>query len=394
MGFLGDVGNALSSTASAAGNLAENAVDSVVDTAQDALDGGIDWAQDGIHVGQGWLCQTAGTVGCGAGNILGGLLDGGLSGLQDTVDKSANVTRDLAGIGGSLLRLNLTGVQEELVNFGLDAANLGLVGARWGAGGYLVGGILDAYERDALRNFVSERIDANFSGERRDRARQRIGLDDGTFGLPLTGLSRVFVLDSDTVPLAQWHREGRLDLYAMAGLLSFESFDVYPLPTYRTVVKLVGADGRDRAVPVGRLQISRFIESDGRLWRRAFGVCAVRQALAEHLATAKDKCRQLGIRINWNDGERFAWFRSYTQYEVTDETDFRDAFRPRASGRGMGGRQGAARRVTWRGLQHLALGTFNTSPGKFGQTLGRSHPPRRPRLRPLWHARPHRRLLQ
>jgi hypothetical protein len=121
---------------------------------------------------------------------------------------------------------------------------------------------------------------------------------------------------------------------------------------------------------VGRLQISRFLESDGHGWRlRVYALS--RQALAEHLATAKDKCQQLGLRINWNDGERFAWFRSYTSYEVADETDFEMSFgnEPEvgvwAADRGL--RDGSL----GDDCSILALGTFHTSPGAFGQTLGR-----------------------
>jgi hypothetical protein len=342
-------------------------VDSVVDTTQDAIDTGIDWAQDGIHLGEGWLCQNAGTVGCTAGNILGGLFDGGLSGLEDAIDKSAIVIRDGAGVGGSLLRLDFAGALDDLTSFGLDGLNLGLVGVRGGLGGYFVGGIVDAYERDALRNFVSELVDRNFTGERRDRARQRIGLDDGTFGLPLDGQSRVLVLDSDKVPLAEWHRRGLLDLYAMAGVFSNDSFT---LLRSRTVVKIVGPDGQDSAIPVGRLQISRFLESDGHLWRlRVYALS--RQALAQHLATATEKCQQLGLRIRWNDGARFAWFRSYTSYEVGDLEEFLMSFSSSEdAGAWMArtqGRDGSPEDD----CTVLALGSFNSPVAKMGLTEGR-----------------------
>ena len=322
MGFFGDLANAASSTLSAVGDAAENVVDSVVDTATDAIDTGIDWAQDGIHLGQGWLCREVGTVACGAGNILGGILDGSLAAFQDSIDKTAIVIRDMAGFSGSLLRLDFAGAQGYLVDFGLDSLNAGAVGARFGSGGYFFGGIVDAYERDELRNFVSDLVNEHFTGEQLSRIRHRIGLDGGQFGLPLDGLSRVLVLDSDRVPLAQWHRAGLLDLYAMAGLFSTDSFSPFRA---RTVVKIVGPDGHDSALPVGRLQISRFLEADGQGWHlRVYALS--RQALAEHLATATEKCQQLGLRISWNDGTRFAWFRSYTSYEVADEKEFRMSF--------------------------------------------------------------------
>jgi hypothetical protein len=323
MGFFGNLGNAVSSTVSAVGDVAENVVDSAVDTATDAIDTGIDWAQGGIHFGQGWLCREVGTVACEAGNIFGGLLDGSLAAFQDSIDKTAIVIRDAARLGGSTLRLDLAGFLRASVDFGLDSLNAGAVGVRFGSFGYFVGGIVDAYERDELRNFVSDLVNEHFTGEQLGRVRQRIGLDGGQFGLPLDGLSRVLVLDSDKLPLAQWHRAGLLDLYAMAGLFSTDSFSS---SRARTVVKIVGPDGHDSALPVGRLQISRFLEADGQGWR--FRVYALsRQARAAHLATATDKCQQLGLRIRWNDGTRFAWFRSYTSYEVADEQEYRMSFR-------------------------------------------------------------------
>ena len=193
MGFWGSLGNAASSTLSAVGDVAESAVSSVVDTAQDAIDTGIDWTQDGLHLGQGWLCRNSREVGCGAGNILGGLLDGALAGAQDAVDKTATIIRDGAGFGGSLLRLDFAGATSHAVDFVLDAVNAVAVGVRAGLGGYFVGGIVDAYERAALRNFVSDLVNDNFESEQRARVRGRIGLDGGQFGLPLAGQSKVLV---------------------------------------------------------------------------------------------------------------------------------------------------------------------------------------------------------
>jgi hypothetical protein len=233
----------------------------------------------------------------------------------------------------------------------------------------IVGGIVDAHERDELLSFVSDQVNKRFNKEpeRLRRARQRIGLDGGEFGLPLDGLSRVLVLDSDKVPLARWHREGLLDLYAMAGLFSTDSFSP---ARARTAVKIVGPDGSDAAVPVGRLQISRFLESDGQEWRlRVYALS--RQALAEHLATAAEKCQQLGLRISWNDGTRFAWFRSYTTYEVADEQEFRMSFsNPMALAKWMNtgqGRQGTPDED----CTILALGSFNAPIEDMGYTVYR-----------------------
>jgi hypothetical protein len=60
MGFWGDVGDAISDTASTVGNVAEGAVDSVVDTVRDGIDTGIGWAQDRKHSWWifGWVTES------------------------------------------------------------------------------------------------------------------------------------------------------------------------------------------------------------------------------------------------------------------------------------------------------------------------------------------------
>lgn len=369
MGFWSDVGNAVSSTVSTVGDVVEDVVDGVTDTVQDAVDGGIDGLQGAIGLGQGWLCRHAGSVGCGVGNVLGGLVDGGLTWAQDVVDIGANIARDSVGIAGSVLRLDLPGVIDEAGDLVLDVLNGGVTGVRFGFGGYFVGGIVDAFEREELRRFVSALLDERFAGEpdRLATARDRIGLDNGRVQLPLTGRSMVFCLDSAIVPLADWHERGLIDLYAMAGLLSFDSFSVVRA---QTAVTLVGPDGTDTAFPVGRLQISRFLESGGQGWRlRVYALS--RPALARHLATATRTCRELGVRIEWTDDPSFAWFREFARYDVQDEEEFRMSF---------GGARGLATWTVRRELRTgdpaedctvLALATFAVPVADLGLTFGR-----------------------
>jgi hypothetical protein len=62
----------------------------------------------------------------------------------------------------------------------------------------------------------------------------------------------VFRLDSANVPLFQWHRDGTIDLYAMAHLLSFDSFSIGRRRTTVRVLNRAHAGRRQERVAVPR----------------------------------------------------------------------------------------------------------------------------------------------
>jgi len=320
MGFFSDIGNAVSSAASAVGDAVEGAADAVADTVQDAVDTVVDGVQDGIEAGSGWLCAHGGSVLCGVGNVVGGLIDGALEGVQDLVDDALDVVRDAAGIVGALLSLDFPRVLDGLANLLTDAVlGLGLDGLRLLTGGYLIGGVVRYFERSALRRFVERLLAERFAGDRLQDIREFVNLTGARFGFPLPADHLVFMLDSANTPLWDWHERGVLDLYALAGLLSFDSFDVF---RPRTVVKSVMENGSDNPAPVTRWTISRYLESEGR--DRRLRVYAMSDALvADRLSLASDKCRQIAVDLSWNDGEKFSWFRSYASLEITTEDEYR-----------------------------------------------------------------------
>lgn len=323
MGLFSDVGNAVSSAASAVGDAAEGAVDAVADTAEDAVDTVADAVEDGVDAATDWACEHGGDVGCGVANVVGGAVGGLVRGAQDLVHDGLDIVRDLGDVAGSLLRLDFPGVVHALGSLVMDVADLGLDLLRLGTGGYVVGGVVRQFRRSGLRSFVEELVEETFdeNPERLERVREAIGLDGGRFGLRLPAEHRVFVLDSEDVPLWRMHRDGEIDLYAMAGLLSFDSFAVGAAHP-NTVVRSVGEDGTDDWWPVNRWIISRHLESEGRENRlRVYAMD--RRTTAEMLEAASRKLEEIGVILEWNDGERFAWFRDYTRQPVgEDEYDF------------------------------------------------------------------------
>jgi hypothetical protein len=48
-----------------------------------------------------------------------------------------------------------------------------------------------------------------------------------------------------------------------------------------------------------------------------------RAAVADKLKTATDRHRKLAVLLDWNDGESFSWFRSYTTHDISTKDEYR-----------------------------------------------------------------------
>jgi hypothetical protein len=323
MGWLSDIGDAVSSAASAVGDAVEGAANAVVDGVEDIVDGIADTVQDGIGSATDWLCNHGGVVGCALGNFFGGVLDGIVQGFREILGDYFDIFRDVFGIVGSLLRLDFPGVLEGLGGLFIDILDLGIDFVRLATGGYIVGGIVKKFKRSALIRFVERLVTERF-GDDPDRlaeVRSEIGLDGGRFGFRLPAEHRVCVMDSEDVDLWRMHEDGELDLYAMAGVLSFDSFALgseHP----NTVVKSVGADGTDNWWPVTRWTISKYLESNGEAKRLRVYSMSHRVAVERQSLTSR-KLDEIGIVLDWNDGEEFDGFRAETTQEIAGtEYDF------------------------------------------------------------------------
>lgn len=323
MGWLSDIGNAVSSAASAVGDAVEDVVDAVVDTVEDVVDTVVDTAQDVIQDASDWLCENAGSVGCFVGNVVGGILGGVLTGVQEILQSIFDIVRDVGGLIGSLLRLDLPGFLKGLGALVLDILGLAVDIIRFVTLGTIVGGIVHKFKRSMLRDFVDDLVQRTFGADPTTLAtvRTRIGLDGSRrFGFRLPATHRVFMMDSQSVPLWQMHNDGQLDLYALAHLLSFDSFAIGASnPT--TVVTSVDEEGNDNLWPVSRWTISRYLESDGRD-RRLRVYAMSRQAVAEKLNVASRKLEEIAVILDWNDGEDYPWFRGGITSQLITENEY------------------------------------------------------------------------
>ena len=324
MGWFSDAVDAVSSAASTVGDVVEDVADAVVDTVEDAVDWAVDGAQSGIQAAAEWVCKEDGDIGCGIANVVGGLIDGALQGFQDVLHDALDLVRDIAGIVGDILRLDLPGLLHDLGALVIDALDVLWDVGRFISGGYFVGGIVDYFRHSMLMHFVDALVRSRFGTNPAQLAtiRANIGLDSSKrFGFRLPAQHRVFVMDSQTVPLWDMHNNGEIDLYAMAHLISADSFAIGAAHP-NTVIKSVKSDGTESLLPVSRWTISHYLASQGR--DRRIRVYAMdRRTLAIKLSTASRKLEELGVILEWNDGEDFSWFRDYTRQDITRaEYDF------------------------------------------------------------------------
>jgi len=126
------------------------------------------------------------------------------------------------------------------------------------------------------------------------------------------------MFDSKNTELWKWHQDGFIDLYALAGLGSTNSFQVQ---RGRTVVKVVGDDGKDNLFPVNSWVISNYLMSQGKDHRiRVYAITP--EGAAEMTDVATRKCKKLGLKLNWNVSQRFPMFNKYPAYEIFDKDDF------------------------------------------------------------------------
>jgi hypothetical protein len=188
-------------------------------------------------------------------------------------------------------------------------------------------------------------------------------LKQGHWGLPLQAEHRVFLLDSETAPLWKWHSDGTIDLYAMAGLTSFDSFDI---ARKRTIVHSVTSEGIENSTPINRWTLSHYIHSEGRDGH-ILVYALNHDAITDFIRVATKKFKKLGINLDWNDGGRFDLFAFdaawpiKTLEELTFNRDLIDQY--------LVG-QKVRETLKLNECTLLALGAFNLVDG-LGQTAGR-----------------------
>ena len=315
MGWFSDVGNAVASAASAVGDVVEDVIDTVTDTVDDAADAVADAVEDAVDGATEWIEEHLGGVAGRVADVVGGAISGFVRGVASVVKSVANIWRDVGAIIGSLLRLDFAGVLRGIGELVGHAIGFFVNFWRLLIHGFVVGGIIRQWRRSSLRSFVSDLLEERFGHdpERLNRMKANVGLDGGSFGLPMKGEHRVCYLDSANTDLAGMHKRGELDLYQMAGLLSFQSFDIFPNP--RNWVAKVSNVG-DEDYLINRTILSEHISSNGESHRiRVFALTG--SGVAKNLKTSIEKFKQLGIKLEWNDPLYFSNFRDYSRHEIT-----------------------------------------------------------------------------
>jgi hypothetical protein len=293
-----DAGNAVVSVVEGVGDAVEGAGHAIANAVRD-IENGFGWVPRGLGWVNEWVCTHGGSAACRIGNIVLGGLGGVFKGIGDLVGKVADIFDHLGGFLGAVLRFDFADALAQLGLIVWDVVELYVDVVRFLALGTIFGGIVDAWNAENLRRFVVQLLSETFGDDppRLERIRQHLGLDGTGWGLPLQATHRVFRLDSANVPLFQWHRDGTIDLFAMAHVLSFDSF---PIGRRRTTVRVVSQEGTVfSSIPATRLSIANYLESEGKDVR--LQVFALNnKAITELTQVATRKHARIGIKLSWN----------------------------------------------------------------------------------------------
>ena len=321
MGFWEDLGNAVASVASTVGDVVEGAIDTVTDTAENVVDGVCDTVQDGCNAVTGWIAANGGAVLGFIPNIVGGIVVGLIEGIQDLADDYLHLLRDQGAIIGSLLRLDIPRLLEEILNFGIDLVDIVVDYFRLAAGGYIVSAIIGNFQREGLRAFVANLISTRLANDPElGNILSRLNITSGNWGLKFNANNYVMMYDTATAGVAKlirdMHAHHLLDLYALAGLLSFDSFS---FGRARTMVKVIGLGGEPNLLPTNRFEISRFLAGED-IRLQIFAISP--RALNDCLKVAQKKFKKMGIFLQWNDSFGIPTLGRMTTHEVKSEGEY------------------------------------------------------------------------
>lgn len=318
MGWLEDLGNAAASTLSAAGDLVEAVVETVTETAQS----GVDAVEDVVdNVGTGvrdWVSANTNPIVTGLVNVGfgvgGGLLEFGF----DAVGIGLELTGDVGHLAADGLRLNLPKVIADLANLGIGAGEAAAAAGRLVTGGYFAGATIANVDRDRGLAFIRRLVLDEFGDKRGAEILDRLGFGSVQVGLRLPVDYRVLRMDSATYPLAADHAAGVFDLFALAGVLSGDSFRI---AQERTRVVIVDTDGSELwYVPVGRSVIQSFLDTGSpRLRVYAWQNYAASRAMR----FARQKLRNMFILVDFGPIETLSRFQAVDVVDITSADEFR-----------------------------------------------------------------------
>jgi hypothetical protein len=173
---------------------------------------------------------------------VGGIVNGAIDAVQEIVGGILHIVKDVGSIVGSILRLDLPGLIDAFLHLLVDIGIFILDVVRTVTPGFFIGHIVENFERNSLREFVDGLLQAAFDEPRRTQVRDALRMDDPLWGLRCRVTHSSCVMESPAMPLAAMHNNNTLDLFSMAGVLSFDSFRLFE-PRY--TVKWLDAEQID-----------------------------------------------------------------------------------------------------------------------------------------------------
>jgi len=264
VGWLGDAAEAVVDTAT-------EVTEEVTESASDAADAGLDALRDG-----------AASVGPALGavaNVVLGVVKGALHAVADLAATTFDVVRNVGKLLSDILHLNLADIIADLGNIGINILQLLVWGVRLVTGAYF--GM-----RDRALTFIRNLIIDEFGNKDGEDILRKLGSGSLHFGLPIAASTRIMAADSNTFPFVTLHNAGVIDLFALAGLLSFNSFRIARERT--RVVRVNAAGGNVLFPPISRFAIRSFLNSGGTTMRiRAFAMTPYAAARAMRAAFRK-----------------------------------------------------------------------------------------------------------
>lgn len=311
--FVGSVAGAVGDGVEAVVNVVTEGAEEVVESTADVANAFLDGLRDGaaaVGPALGWIA-----------NVGLGVLKGGLEALADLAGIGIDIARGIGRLVSDILHFDLAGTLDDLGNIGIGVGLLIPWALRTASGGYFGGGVIDYFERDRALAFIRTLIIDEFGDREGEDILRRLGWGTAHFGLPINASVRLMCADSadgaNSFPFAALHPNP--DLFALAGLLSFNSFQ---LGRGRTRVVQVDSSGNDMWWwPMTRSAIRGFLDSGGTSIRvRAYALTP--QAAGEAMRTAYRKFKKLGIDITWSPSFNFPSFQSFVTQPCRNVREF------------------------------------------------------------------------
>jgi hypothetical protein len=173
--------------------------------------------------------------------------------------------------------------------------------------------IREQFDLSSLRSHVRDLLQVKYEGDTLTQISATIRLDNGAFGLRLTGTAYRTLLDSETPSprdpftpnLVVLHEMGVINLKELCGFEFPRGF--WNRKRYKTLKKgliVTGGGGGELDNPISEDELDEYISSRGVMGPK-FIVLPMRDGVLDtKLRAAKDKGRQLGLMLSWNQQHR------------------------------------------------------------------------------------------